>query len=72
MFNPDSGSNGLLLGNSTFFAKEVGAVLLAAVYAFAFTYAMLAVINKITPVKVTVADEETGLDATLHGETAYL
>jgi ammonium transporter, Amt family len=72
MFNPDSGSNGLLLGDSTFFAKEVGAVLLAAVYAFAFTYAMLAVINKITPVKVTVADEETGLDATLHGETAYL
>jgi ammonium transporter, Amt family len=72
MFNPDSGSNGLLLGNSTFFAKEVGAVLLAAVYAFAFTYAMLAVINKITPVKVTVADEEIGLDATLHGETAYL
>jgi Amt family ammonium transporter len=72
MFNPDSGSNGLLLGNSIFFAKEVGAVLLAAVYAFAFTYAMLAVINKITPVKVTVADEETGLDATLHGETAYL
>jgi ammonium transporter, Amt family len=72
MFNPDSGSNGLLLGNPTFFAKEVGAVLLAAVYAFAFTYAMLAVINKITPVKVTVADEEIGLDATLHGETAYL
>ena len=72
MFNPDSGSNGLLLGDSIFFAKEVGAVLLAAVYAFAFTYAMLAVINKITPVKVTVADEETGLDATLHGETAYL
>jgi Amt family ammonium transporter len=72
MFNPDGGANGLLLGDSTFFMKEVGAVVLAAVYAFAFTYAMLAVINKITPVKVTAADEETGLDATLHGETAYL
>ena len=72
MFNPDGGSNGLIHGDSTFFMKEVGATVLAAVYAFAFTYAMLAVINKITPVKVTAADEELGLDETLHGEQAYL
>ena len=72
MFNPASGSDGLAYGNSAFFMKEVGAVLVAAAYAFAFTYAMLAVINKITPVKVTAADEELGLDETLHGERAYL
>jgi Amt family ammonium transporter len=72
LFNPDSGANGLLHGDSTFFMKELGAVALAAVYAFAFTYVMLVVINRITPVKVTAADEELGLDATLHGETAYL
>lgn len=33
---------------------------------------MLAVINKITTVKVTAAEEEMGLDETLHGEHAYI
>jgi ammonium transporter, Amt family len=72
LFNPAGGANGLIQGDATFFAKEVGAVAVAGAYAFAFTYAMLAVINKITPVKVTAADEEMGLDETLHGERAYL
>jgi Amt family ammonium transporter len=72
MFNPAGGANGLALGDSTFFFKEVGAVAIAAAYAFAFTYLMLAVINKITPVKVTAEEEEMGLDETLHGERAYL
>src|SRR5205823_3418513 len=72
LFNPDGGANGLVQGDSTFFMKEVGAVALAAVYAFAFTYVMLAVINKITPVKVTAADEQMRLDEILHGEQAYL
>ncbi len=29
-------------------------------------------INKITPVMVTAADEELGLDESIHGERAYL
>jgi Amt family ammonium transporter len=70
--NPDGGADGLLHGGSAFFVKEVGAVIGAALYAFVFTYVMLAVINRITPVKVTAADEELGLDETLHGERAYL
>ena len=55
-----------------FFLKESGAVIVAAVYAFVFTYVMLAVIHRITPVMVTAADEEAGLDESLHGEHAYL
>jgi len=70
--NPDGGADGLLHGNAAFFFKETGAVLGAALYAFGFTYAMLAVINRITPVKVSAADEKLGLDETLHGEHAYL
>jgi Amt family ammonium transporter len=70
--NPAGGSNGLLHGNPSFFIKEAGAVIGAALYAFLFTYGMLAVINRITPVKVTAADEELGLDESLHGERAYL
>ena len=55
-----AGSNGLLLGNSSFFLKEVAAVVGTSIYAFGVSLAMLWVINKITPVKVTSADEENG------------
>jgi Amt family ammonium transporter len=70
--NPVGGADGLLHGDSSFFVKEVAAVIGAALYAFVFTYVMLAVINKFTAVKVTAADEEHGLDESLHGERAYL
>ncbi|MEO8199291.1 MAG: ammonium transporter [Gemmatimonadota bacterium] len=70
--NPAGGADGLVQGNSAFFVKEIGAVVGAALYAFLFTYIMLAVINLITPVKVSAADEEMGLDESLHGEKAYL
>ena len=70
--NPDGGADGLMHGGTAFFLKEGGAVIGAALYAFVFTYIMLAVINRITPVKVSPADEELGLDQTLHGEQAYI
>ena len=66
-----AGSNGLLLGNPSFFLKELAAVLGSSVYAFGVSYGMLWLINKITPVKVTAKEEEFGLDQSLHGETAY-
>jgi Amt family ammonium transporter len=59
-------------GNTAFFVKESLAVIAAAAYAFVFTYGMLAVIHRITPVTVSAADEEVGLDESLHGEHAYL
>ena len=68
--NP-SGANGLLHGNSSFFIKELVAILVSSVYAFGFTYGMLWIINKITPVRTTEA-EETTLDESLHGESAYV
>jgi Amt family ammonium transporter len=67
--NP-AGANGLFHGNAPFFLKELLAVAGAALYAFVFTYGMLWLINKITPVRVTENDERA-LDATLHGEQAY-
>ena len=69
--NPN-GADGLIHGGTSFFLKESAAAIGAALYAFVFTYVMLAVINKITPVMVTAADEEAGLDESLHGEHAYL
>ncbi len=66
-----AGSNGLLLGNPSFFLKELAAVVGSSAYAFGVSYGMLWLINKITPVKVTAKEEEFGLDQSLHGETAY-
>lgn len=68
--NP-AGADGLFNGGSAFFGKEVVAVLGIGIYAMLITYAMLAAINVFSPVKTSHSDEETGLDAALHGETAY-
>jgi len=66
-----SGQSGLVEGNVAFFLKETISVIVGALYAFAFTYLMLAIINKITPVKVSETDEKNGLDFAIHGEKAY-
>ncbi|MCX6291144.1 MAG: ammonium transporter [Bacteroidetes bacterium] len=66
-----AGADGLLSGGTHFFIKQCIAVVGASIYAFVFTYVMLAVINKITKVKVAEADEDAGLDESLHGEKAY-
>ena len=70
-FNP-AGTDGLVAGNGAFFVKQLVAVAISSVWAFSFTYAMLWLIDRVTPVKVHHAAEESGLDAALHGETAYL
>ncbi|MBF0407359.1 MAG: ammonium transporter [Candidatus Riflebacteria bacterium] len=68
--NP-AGADGLLYGNSSFFTTQLMAILVSSIYAFVFTYLMLIVINKVTPVKIQEAEEKTGLDEALHGEQAY-
>ena len=70
VWNP-AGSDGLLLGNVGFFGKQCAAVAISSVWAFAFTYGMLWIIDRITPVHVTLNAEAKGLDAELHGEEAY-
>lgn len=67
-----TGSDGLLFGGAGFFGIQLLAILISSIYAFVFTYLMLVVINKITPVKLTQEEEEKGLDEVLHGESAYL
>ena len=67
-----AGANGLYHGDPVFFFKQLIAVTGTAVYAFIFSYAMLFLINKVTPVKTSSETEEMGLDEAQHGETAYL
>jgi Amt family ammonium transporter len=66
-----NGADGLLLGNSSFFLAQCGAVILSGIWAFAFTYGMLWLINLFTPVKVG-AETQDRMDEDLHGEDAYL
>ncbi len=63
---------GLIHGGTHFFFIQLVAVIFSSVWAFALTWFMLAVINKITPVRVTEADETAGLDVSIHGEDAYI
>lgn len=69
--NP-AGADGLIHGNVHFFLVETAAVVIAAAYAFVISYGMLTLIDKITPVRVDASEQLTGIDAALHGETAYL
>ena len=69
-WNP-AGSEGLLGGGSVFFLKQCAAVVISGLWAFVFTYGMLWLIDRITPVRVNRAMEEHGLDSELLGESAY-
>jgi ammonium transporter, Amt family len=66
-----AGADGLLNGGTHFFLMQCIAVIGASLYAFFFSYVMLALINLFATVKVSEADEDLGLDASLHGEQAY-
>jgi len=69
-WNPN-GANGLVAGNPAFLGKQFAAAAVCSTWAFGFTYAMLWLINLITPVKVVREGEQQGLDMILHGEEAY-
>src|SRR5947199_5127694 len=67
--NP-AGGVGLVHGAGSFFGKQVAAAVGCSAYAFAFTFAMLKVIDLIVPVRVG-EQAELGLDEHMHGEIAY-
>jgi len=69
--NP-GGADGLFYGNGSFFVTELVGVTIGIAWAFIVTYVLLWVINKVTPVRVSDAVEQAGLDSALHGETAYI
>ena len=52
-------------------ARQFAAVAVSGAFSFTMTLAILAVIDRVVPVRVAADDEDTGLDATQHGETAY-
>ena len=65
------GAAGLLSGGTRFFLWQCVAVVAAAAWAFAFTYAALWLINLVISVRVDSETEKLGLDVSLLGEAAY-
>jgi ammonium transporter, Amt family len=68
--NPD-GVNGLIRGDTHQFLVQLGGVAICTIYAFAVTMGILKVISMFMLVRVPPETEEKGLDAAVHGETAY-
>jgi Amt family ammonium transporter len=68
--NP-SGPNGLFFGNPMQFVSQIEAVVVVGAFAFVGSFAILKIINKVSPLRVSPEEEEKGLDQTQHGEDAY-
>ena len=67
-----AGADGLFYGNGSIFVTELVGAAVGVIWAFIVVYVLLWVINKLTPVRVSDAEEQAGLDSALHGETAYI
>jgi Amt family ammonium transporter len=63
-----AGNDGLFYGNAAFFFTQVKALLIVVAYSFTVSYGIFRFINFILPLRVTVEEEEIGLDASQHNE----
>ncbi|HYY48472.1 MAG TPA: ammonium transporter [Thermoplasmata archaeon] len=70
LINP-AGPNGLVFGNAGQLGLQALACLVVAPFAFVGSYAILRIINLFTPVRVSPAEEDAGLDISGFGEEAY-
>ncbi len=66
-----AGNNGLLFGNPHQLVVQLLAVAAVGLYSFTATWIILKVLSVVMPLRVTAADEEEGLDTSVHGEPAY-
>lgn len=62
------GNNGLFYGNPAFLLTQLKGLAIVVTYSFAVSYAIFKLINWIMPIRVSVEDEEMGLDASQHDE----
>ena len=67
-----SPSDGLIFGNPRQFGIQVVAILVVAVYSASASWALLKLVNAISPLRVSKRDEGLGLDVSQHGEEAYV
>jgi len=63
-----AGNNGLFYGNAAFFFVQLKALAIVVAYSFTVSYGIFKFINFILPLRVSVEEEEIGLDASQHDE----
>ena len=63
-----AGNDGLFYGNAAFFFTQLKALAIVVLYSFAASFAIFKFINFILPLRVSLVEEELGLDATQHNE----
>jgi len=63
-----AGNDGLFLGNVSFFLTQAKAMAIAVGYSFGVSFLIFKFINFVLPLRVSVEEEELGLDATQHNE----
>jgi ammonium transporter, Amt family len=66
-----AGVDGLFFGNPAQLGIQAMALLVTIVFAFVGTLIILAIVAKVTGLRVTEDEEETGLDISQHDEKAY-
>ena len=64
-----AGGDGLLTGSTTVFMANLTGAGAVAVYSMVVTFIIFKIVNAVSPIRVSIHDEDTGLDATQHGET---
>ena len=62
------GNDGLFYGNPSFFLTQVKGLAIVVSYSFIVSYGIFKFINLVIPMRVSIADEEMGLDASQHDE----
>src|SRR5439155_19337038 len=71
LINP-GGRNGLFFGNPGQVAIQAFACVVVAAFAFGGSYVLLRIINIFSPIRVSPAEEDAGLDISGFGEEAYV
>jgi Amt family ammonium transporter len=69
--NPN-GADGLFYGNLNQLLVQLGGAVLAILFSVTVTFVLAKVLDKITGLRVSPAEEEVGLDISEHGERAYV
>ncbi|HCN84755.1 MAG TPA: ammonia channel protein [Sphingobacteriaceae bacterium] len=67
--NPGIAYNGLIFGETHLFLMQCGALIAASIFSFFGSLLLLKLTDLITPLRVTIEEEQSGLDISQHGES---
>ena len=62
----------MIEGGTDLFVGQIVAVLITIVYCFAVSYAIIFLVSKVTPVRLSEDEEAIGADIMEHGEPSYI